>query len=279
MSKQLMQTSVFQTHFLNRLIGKCFMPQVPTKEKILFPILAVVLWQVSSSAGMLPAGKMPSPLQIIAAVQELTVQGLPQGSRLLFHCLYSLERVGLGFVIALIAAIPLGILCGWSRLLRDMLTPFFETLRPIPPLAWIPLAILWFGIGLRSATFIIFLGCFFPILLSTMSGVLSVDPVLISAAKTLGATYRQIFYKVLLPGAMPSIFTGLRIGLGIGWMTLVAAEFTGVKSGYGLGYMIMTARDIQRPDLVIAGMGIIGLTGFLLDTVLRWFETRAILWR
>ena len=112
-----------------------------------------------------------------------------------------------------------------------------------------------------------------------MSGVLSVDPVLISAAKTLGAMRRQIFYRVLLPGAMPSIFTGLRIGLGIGWMTLVAAEFTGVKSGYGLGYMIMTARDIQRPDLVIAGMAVIGLTGFLLDAVLRWFESRALRWR
>ena len=247
--------------------------------KILFPLLVVVLWQAASAAGLLPAGKLPSPVEIIAAVQDLTVNGLPQGSGLLFHCLYSLQRVGIGFVLALAAAIPLGILCGWSRLLRDILTPVIETLRPIPPLAWIPLAILWFGIGLRSAAFIIFLGCFFPILLSTMSGVLSVDPVLVSAAKTLGATRRQIFYKVLLPGATPSIFTGLRIGLGIGWMTLVAAEFTGVKSGYGLGYMIMTARDIQRPDLVIAGMAVIGLTGFLLDTVLRLFEKRALRWR
>jgi ABC-type nitrate/sulfonate/bicarbonate transport system permease component len=247
--------------------------------KVLFPLMAVVLWQAASAAGLLPAGKLPSPVEIIAAVQDLTVNGLPQGSVLLFHCLYSLQRVGFGFVLALAAAIPLGILCGWSRLLRDILTPVIETLRPIPPLAWIPLAILWFGIGLRSAAFIIFLGCFFPILLSTMSGVLSVDPVLVSAAKTLGATRRQIFYKVLLPGAMPSIFTGLRIGLGIGWMTLVAAEFTGVKSGYGLGYMIMTARDIQRPDFVIAGMAVIGLTGFLLDAVLRLFETRALRWR
>jgi ABC-type nitrate/sulfonate/bicarbonate transport system permease component len=255
------------------------MQPVPAKEKILFPLLVVVLWQVSSSAGLLPAAKMPAPLQSIAAVQELAVQGLPQGSRLLFHCLYSLQRVGLGFVLALAAAIPLGILCGWSRLLRDMLTPVLETMRPIPPLAWIPLAILWFGIGLRSAAFIIFLGCFFPILLSTMSGVLSVDPVLISAAKTLGATRRQIFYKVLLPGATPSIFTGLRIGLGIGWMTLVAAEFTGVKSGYGLGYMIMTARDIQRSDLVIAGMAVIGCMGFILDGLLRIFESRALRWR
>ncbi len=255
------------------------MKPVRTKEKILFPLLVIVLWQASAASGLLPAGKLPSPVQVLAALQELAVQGLPQGNRLLFHCLYSIERVVLGFALALAAAIPLGIVCGSSRLLRGMLGPVIETIRPIPPLAWIPLAILWFGIGIRSAVFIIFLGCFFPILLSTMSGVLSVDPVLISAAKTLGALRRQIFYKVLLPGAMPSIFTGLRIGLGIGWMTLVAAEFTGVKSGYGLGYMIMTARDIQRPDLVIAGMAVIGLTGFLLDAVLRWFEGRALRWR
>jgi ABC-type nitrate/sulfonate/bicarbonate transport system permease component len=112
-----------------------------------------------------------------------------------------------------------------------------------------------------------------------MSGVLSVEPVLVSAAKTLGATRRQILLNVLLPGSMPSIYTGLRIGLGIGWMTLVAAEFTGVKSGYGLGYMIMTARDIQRPDLVIAGMAVIGLTGFILDGLLRMLEARALRWR
>ena len=255
------------------------MKPVRAKGKILFPLMVLVLWQLSSAVGLLPVGKLPSPVQIIAAVQELAVQGLPQGSTLLFHCLYSLQRVAMGFVLALCAAIPLGIVCGWSRMLREMLTPVIETIRPIPPLAWIPLAILWFGIGLRSAAFIIFLGCFFPILLSTMSGVLSVEPVLVSAAKTLGATRRQIFLHVLLPGSMPSIYTGLRIGLGIGWMTLVAAEFTGVKSGYGLGYMIMTARDIQRPDLVIAGMAVIGLTGFVLDGLLRMLETRALRWR
>ena len=255
------------------------MQAVRLKANILFPLLVVVVWQLCSVAGLLPTGKLPSPLQIIAAVQELAVQGLPQGSTLLFHCLYSLQRVAMGFVLALCAAIPLGIVCGWSRMLREMLTPVIETIRPIPPLAWIPLAILWFGIGLRSAAFIIFLGCFFPILLSTMSGVLSVEPVLVSAAKTLGATRRQIFYKVLLPGATPSIYTGLRIGLGIGWMTLVAAEFTGVKSGYGLGYMIMVARDIQRPDFVIGGMATIGFMGYLLDVGIRFLESKALRWR
>jgi ABC-type nitrate/sulfonate/bicarbonate transport system permease component len=255
------------------------MPAIFSKAKILFPLLILVLWQACSTVGLFPTGKVPSPVQIIAALQDLAVAGLPQGSTLLFHCLYSLQRVAIGFMLALCAAVPLGIVFGWSKIMRKMLNPVIEILRPIPPLAWIPLAILWFGIGLRSAAFIIFLGCFFPILLSTMSGVMSVDPILISAAKTLGATRWQIFFHVLLPGSTPSIYTGLRIGLGIGWMTLVAAEFTGVKSGYGLGYMIMTARDIQRSDLVIAGMAVIGCMGFILDGLLRILESRALRWR
>jgi ABC-type nitrate/sulfonate/bicarbonate transport system permease component len=249
------------------------------KAKIIFPLLLLFLWQICVSLGCIPEGKVPSPADILGALNELALHGLPQGNTLLVHCLASLERVGIGFALALAAAIPLGIVLGWSRMLREMLSPVIETIRPIPPLAWIPLAILWFGIGLKSAAFIIFLGCFFPILLSTMSGVLSVDPVLVSAARTLGASQRQIFLHVLMPGATPSIYTGLRIGLGIGWMTLVAAEFTGVKSGYGLGYMIMTSRDVQRPDLVIAGMAVIGFTGFLLDSLLRMLETRALRWR
>jgi len=195
------------------------------------------------------------------------------------HCFYSLLRVVCGFLIAVCLAIPVGIFTGWSKLLRDLTTPIIEMIRPIPPLAWIPLAILWFGIGLKSAAFIIFLGCFFPVLLSTVSGVLSVDTILIDAARTLGAKEKEIFLKVLVPGATPSIYTGLRIGMGIGWMTLVAAEFTGVKSGLGLGYMIMVARDIQRPDMVIAGMAAIGFIGYLLDSLLRFMEGRSLRWR
>lgn len=185
----------------------------------------------------------------------------------------------MGFFIAAVMAIPLGILMGWSKFLRDALTPLVEVVRPIPPLAWIPLAILWFGIGFKSAVFIIYLGCFFPIILNTISGVLSIDPILIDAAKTLGAKRKEIFLMVLTPGSLPSIITGLRIGLGIGWMTLVAAEFTGIKSGYGLGYMIMTARDIQRPNEVIAGMAVIGLIGYFLDLILRKIESRLLRWR
>ncbi|MFC1591125.1 ABC transporter permease [Thermodesulfobacteriota bacterium] len=250
-----------------------------TKIKIVVPLITLAVWQVLCSAGILPAAKIPSPAAIVLAGTELIAAGLPPGNTMLLHCAYSLLRVVSGFALAAAAGIPLGIAMGRYRMLRTAITPIVETIRPIPPLAWIPLAILWFGIGLSSATFIIFLGCLFPILLSTVSGVLSVEPVLVDAAKTLGARDRDIFLKVLLPGAFPSICTGLRIGLGIGWMTLVAAEFTGVKSGYGLGYMIMTARDIQRPDMVIAGMAAIGIVGLALDGCLRIAESRLLSWR
>ncbi len=248
-------------------------------NKILFPLALIILWQLLSTSGILPANRIPSPLEIILALKELFVMGLPQGKVLYNHCLFSLVRVLGGFLAAAAVAIPLGILLGRSKRLHEMFIPLIEIIRPVPPLAWIPLSILWFGIGLKSAVFIIFLGCFFPIILSTISGVLSVDKVLIDAAKTLGAEESDIFYKVLLPGSFPSIYTGLRIGMGIGWMTLVAAEFTGVKSGYGVGYMIMTARDIQRPDFILAGMVTIGLIGFMLDLLLRLCEKRALRWR
>ncbi|MDZ7695529.1 MAG: ABC transporter permease [Deltaproteobacteria bacterium] len=157
--------------------------------------------------------------------------------------------------------------------------PLHRTDSAHPPLAWIPIAILWFGIGMKSAAFIIFLGAFFPILLNTISGVLSINPLFFEVAQTLNADKKDIFFKVLIPGAIPSIFVGMRIGVGIGWMTLVAAEFTGVKTGYGLGYMIMTARDIQRPDEIIAGMLVIGLIGILINAMLKGVESRMVRWK
>jgi len=211
--------------------------------------------------------------------RDLLVIGMPPGHLLHDHVRYSLYRVALGFGVACFVGIPLGVLMGWSSRLRFMITPILEIVRPIPPLAWIPIAILWFGIGIKSAAFIIFLGAFFPVLLNTLSGVLSVDTVFIEAAKTLNAKEKDIFFKVLVPGAIPSIFVGMRIGMGIGWMTLVAAEFTGVKEGYGLGYMIMTARDIQRPDEIIAGMLIIGLIGLLINSFLGFLESKIVRWK
>ncbi len=249
------------------------------KEHFLIPLVLILIWQGLSSIQVIPSYKLPSPVEILLGFRDLLMVGVPPGNLLHNHVLYSLYRVALGYAIAALLAIPLGLLMGWSPGLLRMIRPLFELVRPIPPLAWIPIAILWFGIGIKSAAFIIFLGAFFPILLNTISGVLSIHPILIEAAQTLHAKEKDIFLKVLLPGAVPSIFVGMRIGIGIGWMTLVAAEFTGVKEGYGLGYMIMTARDIQRPDEILAGMLVIGVIGLLIDIGLRAIESRMIRWR
>ena len=249
------------------------------KDHFLIPLILIVLWQGISSIGVIPSYKLPPPIEIVLGFKDLLVVGVPPGHLLHNHMLYSLYRVVLGYAVASLLAIPLGLLMGWSGKLLNMFRPVIEVVRPIPPLAWIPIAILWFGIGIKSAAFIIFLGAFFPILLNTISGVLSIHPLLIEAARTLHAKEKDIFLKVLFPGTVPSIFVGMRIGIGIGWMTLVAAEFTGVKEGYGLGYMIMTARDIQRPDEILAGMLVIGIIGLLIDIGLRAIESRMIKWQ
>ena len=250
------------------------------KWKRLLPVvILLLLWQLLSSSGIIPPYKLPSPVAILLGFKDLLLVGMPPGKLLPYHIAYSLYRVALGYVAATLIAVPLGIIMGWSKRIREWIDPVVELIRPIPPLAWIPIAILWFGIGSKSAAFIIFLGVFFPILLNTISGVLSIDPVLIEAARMLNFSDRNILLKVLAPGAVPSIMTGMRIGLGIGWMTLVAAEFTGVKEGYGLGYMIMTARDIQRPDEIVAGMAVIGIVGLCIDLCLRAVESRLIRWK
>lgn len=242
-------------------------------------MLIVIFWQMLTATELIPAYKLPSPFSVIVSLNDLILWGMPPGHRLHLHIYFSLERVFYGYVAAVAFAVPLGIITGWSPTLRHIVEPVAELIRPIPPLAWIPIAILWLGIGTGSAAFIIFLGAFFPILLTTISGVLSIDPVFIDAARTLNATNRQILLKVLVPGAVPSIFTGLRVGMGIGWMTLVAAEFTGVRQGYGLGYMIMTARDLQRPDAIVAGMLVIGMIGFGIDSLFHYLWQRFIPWR
>ena len=248
-------------------------------ERYLLPVLLLVGWQGLSTLGVIPGYLLPSPVNILLGLRDLLTIGMPPGHLLWKHILYSLYRVALGFIVAALLAIPLGLLMGWSERLRKLTGPPLEVIRPIPPLAWIPIAILWFGIGMKSAAFIIFLGAFFPILLNTISGVVSIDPVLLEAAQTLNAKEKDVFLKVLLPGSIPSIFVGTRIGVGIGWMTLVAAEFTGVKEGYGLGYMIMTARDIQRPDEIIAGMLIIGVIGLLINSGLEACESMIVRWK
>ncbi len=245
-------------------------------------LAALLIWELVGASGLLSPRVLPllpPPSAIIGAATELMFVGLPPGKTLPMHIWSSMIRVFYGFMLAAAVAIPLGIAMGWSSRLRTLCEPFIQVLRPIPPLAWIPIAVLWFGLGLKSQSFIIFLGVFFPVLVSTVSGVDSVDQVTIKAARTLGAKDKDILLKVLTPAAMPFIITGLRVGLGIGWMSLVAAEFVGVENDYGLGYMIMFARDIFRTDAILAGMLIIGFVGYFMDSILRIMERRLLQWR
>ena len=248
-------------------------------DRYILLLTLLILWQALCSLKLIPNHLLPSPINIVLGLKDLLTIGMPPGHLLPKHILYSLYRVSLGFAAAALLGIPMGLWMGWTPRFRRIVNPLVELLRPIPPLAWIPIAILWFGIGMKSAAFIIFLGAFFPILLNTVSGVLAINPIYFEAAQTLNAKGKDVFFKVLVPGSIPSIFVGMRIGVGIGWMTLVAAEFTGVRTGYGLGYMIMTARDIQRPDEIMAGMLVIGSIGYLINGGLKTCERKVVKWR
>jgi ABC-type nitrate/sulfonate/bicarbonate transport system permease component len=157
-----------------------------------------------------------------------------------------------------------------------MLEPVFEMLRPIPPIAWIPLAILWFGISDQQNHFIIFLGIFFPLLINTITGVKNVEPNIVRAARCLGASDLDVLAKVVFRAALPQIVTGVRVGLGVGWMALVAAELVGATSG--LGWMISDARSMLRTDIILVGMIAIGIAGLLIDQGLRWLAKRLLPW-
>lgn len=223
----------------------------------------LVFWQYISTVVLDETTRtlLPAPTAIVPAAWELISSG-----ELLRHASDSLKREAVAFLWASIA-IPIGIAMSWWRAVDEQLDPLMEILRPIPPLAWIPLSILWFGIGETQNQFIIFLAIFFPILLNAISGVKSIEPNLIRAARCLGANEWNILSRVVLKAALPQIVTGIRIGLGVGWMALVAAELVGATSG--LGFLINDARTILRTDYVIVGMGTIGLIGLFIDWSIR----------
>lgn len=213
---------------------------------------------------------LPPPQEVATAAWELGKSG-----ELWKHLKDSLKRELVAFLWATIA-IPLGIAMGWWKEVEEQVDPIVEGLRPVPPLAWIPLSILWFGVGDTQNQFIIFLGCFFPILLNTIAGVKNVEPNLVRAARCLGAGEGRILWRVVLRAALPQIVTGVRIGLGVGWMALVAAELVGANSG--LGFLINDARTVLRTDYVIVGMATIGVVGLAIDRAIRVAAARMLPW-
>ena len=249
-----------------------FLASLPNLTLLFLLILA---WQFASTV-WLPsidphmAVLMPAPTTIAR-----TAAGLVASGELFFHLVASLKREASAFVFAA-TAIPLGIAMGWWRVIYNQVNPIMEILRPIPPLAWIPLSILWFGIGDAQNEFIIFLGMFFPILINTIVGVKNVDPNLVRAARSLGAPERKVLSRIVLKGSLPQIITGVRIGLGVGWMALVAAELVGANSG--LGFLINDARSMLRTDTIVVGMLTIGLVGLLIDTAIRALGHKFLPW-
>jgi len=232
----------------------------------------VALWQYASVYILDSTTRtlLPPPTTVFSAAFELVSSG-----ELLRHTRDSLKRELVAFLFASIS-IPLGVMMGWWKEVEEQVDPLIEMLRPIPPLAWIPLSILWFGIGDTQNQFIIFLGIFFPILLNTITGVKGIEPTLIRAARCLGANEWNVLWRVVIRAALPQIVTGIRIGLGVGWMALVAAELVGANSG--LGFLINDARTVLRTDYIIVGMATIGLVGLMIDQIIRELVRRLLPW-
>ena len=198
---------------------------------------------------------------------------LVESGELFVHTGVSLARVFSAWCIAGAIAIPLGLAMGWSRGFERIVDPVIELFRPISPLAWIPLAILWFGIGEAGKIFVVCVGTFFPTLVSTVAGVKRIDPVLVHAGEVLGCTDRaSLFRKVIFPAALPSIVVGLRISFGTGWAAIIAAELVAARSG--LGYLIANGMEILRADKVLVGMAMIGVLGVCFDALFRFLHRR-----
>jgi NitT/TauT family transport system permease protein len=238
---------------------------------LILPVIILIAWSLLTSFDIIPAYILPSPDDVLNSFL-----GFVGTNELFIDTMATLSRVITGLVIAAAIAIPLGIIMGWSKKVEGISNLTIQILLPIPPLAWIPFAMLWFGLGFASAVFIIFIGTFFPVLLNTMDGVKRINKVYIESAYTLGASERQILSNVIMPASLPSIFTGLRVGIGIGLMCTVAAEMIAVKSG--LGYLIMQSMNVINTGGVIVGMLIIGIIGFLMDYSFRKAEKRYVLW-
>jgi NitT/TauT family transport system permease protein len=216
----------------------------------------------------------PTPWQVARGTVELAVDG-----SLWRHIGASLFRVAVGFSLAVAVGVPLGLWMGWVRGAYSTLNPIFQILRPISPIAWIPIAILWFGVGDASPIYLIFISSVFPLVVQTTVGVHTIEPRYLRAADNFGVTRATLFRQVVFPAVLPQIIVGMRIGLGVAWLVVVAAEMIALRSG--LGYLIIDSRNAgNRYDLVIAGMILIGLIGLGLDGVMRLLESlESVRWR
>ena len=243
----------------------------------IFPVCLLLAWHVGVVVS--ETRLIPLPSQVAVMMWDFAFGGVYDdafSASLPVHFWVSIQRVYGGFFLAVAIAVPLGLMIGRFRFLQTMLDPTLSLLRPVPVTAWLPLSMIFFGLGPKSAIFLVFLGAFYPILLNTVFGVKSVDTKLFESAAMLGCKGSQLFRSVVLPAATPQIFNGLRLGLGFAWILIVVGEMTGVPEG--LGAVIMDGRTLSRTDLVITGMIIIGITGFVSDRIIVLLNNYLLKW-
>lgn len=238
---------------------------------ILLPVLVIILWEAVCHLNLVQVYNMPAPEVILKDAVEKISTGV-----LWKHISVSFIRVLEGFLIAMVSALALGILVGLSRGAERFTELTLQILKPIPPIAWIPLAILWFGIGESSKLYIIFYGAFFPILLNTVDGIHNIDSRYLELGRVYEVDRMQLIRKVILPGALPQILTGIRVGLGNAWVCVVAAEM--IAATKGIGYMLSNGRSMSRADDVILAMLLIGIVGKLMDDVLKFISKKIMRW-
>lgn len=253
---------------------------------VLIPLAVVAIWQIVTGLGWINAIILPSPLAVLSkwwqylmptqAIADGGVAAWLHSSELLTDAANSLYRVVMGFLVGTVIALPLGLLMGTSPRVYGLFNPLVQVVRPIPPIAYIPLAILWFGLGNPPAFFLIALGAFFPVLMNTIAGVRHVDGIYLRAARNLGANQLTIFRRVIMPAATPYILSGVRIGIGTAFIVVIVAEMIAVNNG--LGYRILEAREYMWSDKIIAGMLTIGILGLVIDLGMDRLNNHLLKW-
>ena len=240
-------------------------------------IVLLTLWWVATHAGWIRDLFLPTPERIITSFSDAWKGDIQGGRPLYEHFGWSMFRVFFAFALACVTAIPVGIAMGVSRIARGIFDPPVEFYRPLPPLAYLPLIVIWFGIEETAKVVLIYLACFAPLAMAARAGVKSVMIEQINAAYSLGASKWQVIRHVIIPAALPEIFTGMRIAIGFGWTTLVAAEM--VAATAGLGQMVLNASNFLRTDVVIMGIFVIGIVAYMFDLMMRYIERAVVPWK
>ena len=239
-------------------------------------VAAVIVWQIVSNLHVFPPIALPSPIAVLRALMLLATQGY--GGHLLTDDIWvSLLRILIGFVGAVVVGVPIGLMMARIDVVFRVIDPFLQFIRPVPPLAYIPLLVVWFGIGELPKIMLILIGTIPVIIIGTISGVRGTPPLRLAVARTLGASEGQIFRHVILPSSLPEIFTAMRIGIGVAWTCLVAAEL--IAADQGLGWLVQYAGQALQVPIVIVGIIVIGILGYAMELVIRIIERRAVPWR